>query len=200
MKTVGRLVAAVTALCLAATVAACTDASIAEHDPATVDPLQVLHGVSVDIFGMSQESLPLDEALALVAVPVMLPDLDVVGGIDRVQLNETGADADGNPGLAVLYLSGIKLFIEHSPYDLNGPQGSGTTVGGSPGVVLETRLIDGEDVLVGEPDPNQDGQVDSGASLVWNHDGMGYMLIAPDGVSTDELLDVMQSMSLSGDA
>ena len=102
--------------------------------------------------------------------------------------------------MAVLYSSGIKLFVERQPEDLSdlGEDVAPFTTDGR-ARAFEPRRILGVDVLVGEAGIQQGGN-QVRARLMWNRDGNGYQLVAPLGMTTDELIEVFRSIEATGDA
>jgi hypothetical protein len=77
-----------------------------------------IHGSGGDALDWDTPGITLAEALSQMGGTVALPPASVVGEPQKVVLDETARDETGNPGLLILYSSGIKLMVSPGGTDL----------------------------------------------------------------------------------
>jgi hypothetical protein len=133
------------------------------------------------------------EALKTIGREVPLPNTTVTGPYSKVMVDPTAGDLSGHPGLFIIYRSGVRLTVDRRIHDTNDLQAvSGFTDGRK--THFETLDMSGTTVLVGRAGLQKTAHGDNPvpAMLIWNQDGLGYILVGP-GSAIDDLLTIMRS-------
>ncbi len=146
------------------------------------------HSVVIDSLDGPDPGVTLDDALAKVGVPVSLPDTATAGPIKKIALDETTTDQRGRPGLLILYISGVKLFVSRAPHSIPALDAT---------AVFARTAVGGVPVLVRQASAQVDshgGTVELPARMMWNDHGLGYALNGTGTTDTAQLLAIMRSM------
>ena len=138
----------------------------------------------------------LDEARRKVGVTIRLPDASVAGAIKKVVLDDTASFESGQPGLLILFSSGVTLSIQHRPHDLDDVGSDFAPFTDGRPSAFETRTVDGVPVLTGEAGTQTTGHGENTvpSQVMWNEGSIGYGLTGPSAdFGVERLVAIMRS-------
>ncbi len=148
-------------------------------------------------FAASLKGVSLAEALREIGRYAPLPNEAIAGPLGKVVVDQTAGDPlQGNPGLFLIYRSGVRLTVNRRARDLSELGKSTIPFTDGRKTHFEPREINRTKVLVGRAGLQKTSHGDNEVPpmLLWNQSGLGYTLVGPtQDFAIDDLIAIMKS-------
>lgn len=192
-----RHVAAVASLTVILALAGCAGSGVSSQVPVDVAPVtgNATHGSKAHVVD-DIPGVPLEDALVTVGRDVPLPDPSIVGSLQKAIVDPTARDFDDNPGLYLIYESGVELTVSRRTHDLSDLGTGFAPFTDARKTHFEPHVIGGMKVLVGRAglQEHSHGENYVPPMLRWNQSDLGYTLVGPtQEFAIEDLVQVMES-------